>query len=89
MKMAVIMAVLHMCLGVIQKGTNTIYFGKLLEFWTEVVAGLVIFLGLFGWMDALIVAKWFYRIDIDDTSENYGYPLTYDGSEDDESVSLG
>lgn len=68
MKVAVIMAVLHMSLGIIQKGTNALYFGRHLDFWTEVVSGLCIFYGLFGWMDALIVAKWFLRIDIEDTT---------------------
>lgn len=33
--------------------------------WTEVVAGIVILLGLFGWMDVLIFAKWLLPNDID------------------------
>lgn len=68
MKLAVIMGVLHMTIGIIIKGTNTIYFGRWADFWTEVATGLVILLGLFGWMDALIVGKWFHRVDIEDTS---------------------
>ena len=70
MKLGVIMAVLHMSIGIIQKGTNSIYFNKMADFWTEVCTGLVILWGLFGWMDFLIVAKWFHRIDIEDTSDS-------------------
>jgi len=36
---------------------------------TEVIFGLIIFWGLFGWMDALIIAKWFNTINIDDTNQ--------------------
>jgi hypothetical protein len=32
---------------------------------TEVVAGLIILLGLFGWMDILIIAKFFTIKNID------------------------
>ena len=35
----------------------------MLVFWTEVVTGLIILLGLFGWMDILIIAKWFYPME--------------------------
>jgi len=70
MKLAVIMGVLHMSIGIIIKGTNTIYFSRFADFWTEVATGLVILLGLFGWMDALVVAKWFHRVDIEDTTNS-------------------
>ena len=33
---------------------------------TEVIAGLIILLGLFGWMDALIISKFFKVPYIDD-----------------------
>lgn len=69
MKLGVIMAVLHMSIGIVQKGTNSIYFNKLPDFWTEVVTGLIILWGLFGWMDFLVIAKWFHRIDIEDTHD--------------------
>jgi V-type H+-transporting ATPase subunit a len=74
MKLAVIMGVLHMSIGIIIKGTNTIYFGRWADFWTEVAAGLCILLGLFGWMDALVIAKWFHRVDIEDTSASMDIP---------------
>lgn len=35
----------------------------MLVFWTEVVTGLIILLGLFGWMDILIIAKWVYPMN--------------------------
>lgn len=37
---------------------------------TEVVAGLIILLGLFGWMDILIVAKFFKIPYIDECGAN-------------------
>ena len=73
MKISVIMGVLHMSIGVIIKGTNAIHFGKMDDFLSEVVAGLIILLALFGWMDALIIGKWLYPVDIEDktiTPEN-------------------
>lgn len=68
MKMSVIFGVLHMSFGVFCKGTNMLYHGKYLEFLTEVVTGCVILWGLFGWMDALIITKFFTTYDIDDCS---------------------
>jgi hypothetical protein len=38
---------------------------------TEVVAGLIILLGLFGWMDVLIIAKFFKVPYIDQCGPNY------------------
>jgi V-type H+-transporting ATPase subunit a len=35
----------------------------MLVFWTEVVTGLIILNGLFGWMDILILIKWFYPMN--------------------------
>jgi V-type H+-transporting ATPase subunit a len=59
MKMSVIFGIFHMSIGIILKGSNTLYFGQIVKFMTEVVAGLIILLGLFGWMDVLIIAKFF------------------------------
>jgi V-type H+-transporting ATPase subunit a len=70
MKLAVIMGVLHMSIGIIIKGTNTVYFGRWADFWTEVVTGLSILLGLFGWMDLLVVGKWFHSVDIENTNNS-------------------
>jgi vacuolar-type H+-ATPase subunit I/STV1 len=65
MKLSVIFGVGHMTLGILCKGTNTIFFGQYTAFFTEVVAGIVILWGLFGWMDVLIIAKFFKTYDID------------------------
>lgn len=59
MKLAVILGVVHMTLGIVTKGTNTIFFGDYMGFIFEVVTGLIILLGLFGWMDILIFSKWY------------------------------
>lgn len=45
--------------GIVVKGTNAIFFNDYQVFWFEVITGLIILLGLFGWMDVLIYAKWF------------------------------
>lgn len=47
-------------MGVATKGLNAIYFGRWIVLFTEVLTGLIIMLGLFGWMDVLIFAKWTY-----------------------------
>ena len=65
MKLSVIFGVLHMTMGIICKGTNAIYFKDYPTFFTEVVAGLIILLAPFGWMDLLIFGKWFRPIDLD------------------------
>jgi V-type H+-transporting ATPase subunit a len=65
MKISVIVGVVHMTIGIIIKGTNAVYFRRWADLFTEVFTGLVILLGLFGWMDVLIYAKWFHRLDIE------------------------
>jgi len=66
MKLSVIMGILHMTLGIIMKGTNAVYFRRWPDLFTEVFTGLIILLGLFGWMDILIFGKWFTELNIDD-----------------------
>jgi len=60
MKLSVIIGVIHMSIGICVKGTNSIYFSRWLDFYFEVIVGLIILLGLFGWMDILIFSKWTY-----------------------------
>jgi V-type H+-transporting ATPase subunit a len=67
MKISVIFGVLHMTMGILHKGTNCVYFRDWASLTTEVIAGLVILLGLFGWMDLLILAKWLKPLDIEDS----------------------
>jgi len=66
MKLSVIFGVLHMTMGIMHKGTNTIFFKDWPSFFTEVVAGTIILLGLFGWMDLLILGKWLTDLNIED-----------------------
>jgi V-type H+-transporting ATPase subunit a len=63
MKIAVIIGVAHMTMGICTKGLNAVYNKQWLILWTEVVTGLIILLGLFGWMDVLIIAKWLYPMN--------------------------
>lgn len=65
MKLSVIFGVLHMTMGILHKGTNCVYFRDWASLFTEVITGLIILLGLFGWMDLLIIAKWLTPLDID------------------------
>lgn len=62
MKVSVIIAVAHMTIGVIVKGLNALAKEKpdWIVFIFEVCTGVIILLGLFGWMDLLIYAKWIY-----------------------------
>ena len=68
MKLSVIFGVLHMIHGICTAGGNAIYFKQWATFFTEVITGLVILIGLFGWMDFLIFAKWFFPVNIEDTT---------------------
>jgi len=68
MKMSVIFGILHMTMGLIIKGLNSIYFRQYVVLVTEVIAGAIILLFLFGWMDVLIIAKWYKYLDVFDTT---------------------
>ena len=68
MKMSVIFGVLHMSFGIFMKGTNKLYNWQCMDLLTEVFAGFMILGGMFGWMDALILKKFFITYDIDDCS---------------------
>lgn len=69
MKMSVIFAVLHMTFGIIHKALNSAFFRKWTVFAAEVFTGLIILWGLFGFMDVMIIAKFFKTVDIDDIGE--------------------
>jgi V-type H+-transporting ATPase subunit a len=60
MKLAVILAILQMSMGIIMKGLNSLYFKKPLDFIFEFIPQIILILVLFGWMDVLIIAKWMY-----------------------------
>lgn len=58
MRMAVIIGIAHMSMGICVKGLNAVNKGQFIVLFFEVLTGLVILLGLFGWMDWLIIYKW-------------------------------
>lgn len=64
MKMSVIFGILHMNLGILVKGTNAIFRRNWPIFILEVVGGLIILNGLFGWMDLLIFNKWMHPVSL-------------------------
>ncbi|CAD8152710.1 unnamed protein product [Paramecium pentaurelia] len=59
MKLAVIIGVIHMTFGIILKGINAIYFKNWIDFIFEFIPQLIFFTCTFGWMDFLIIYKWF------------------------------
>lgn len=63
MRTSVIIGVVHMSIGIAVKGFNAIFRGQSIVFWFEVVTGLIILNGLFGWMDLLIISKWLYPLN--------------------------
>lgn len=58
MKLAVILGVSHMTLGIILKGINARYFYKPLDFYFEFIPQLVLLTVTFGYMNVLIITKW-------------------------------
>lgn len=66
MKLSVIMGIVHMTIGVIIKGTNNVFHRDWPSLIFEVIAGLILLLGLFGWMDLLIFSKWFFPLSFTD-----------------------
>jgi len=64
--MAVIFGVLHMGFGIFIKGLNNVYFREYIALITECIAGFIILYGIFGWMNVMIIAKYFKQVDIDD-----------------------
>lgn len=58
MKMAVILGVLQMSLGICMKGLNAIYHKSAIDFLFEFVPQIIFLHCLFGFMDLLIILKW-------------------------------
>jgi V-type H+-transporting ATPase subunit a len=58
MKLAVILGVSHMTLGICLKGLNSRYFYKSLDFYFEFIPQLALLTVLFGYMNLLIIVKW-------------------------------
>lgn len=58
MKMSIVIGVIHMCLGILMKGVNSLYFGSAIDFLFEFVPQIFFMTSLFGYMVFLIFAKW-------------------------------
>jgi len=57
MKIAVVIAIIHMTVGVIIKAFNSIYFKRKLDFYFEFIPQFIFLFLLFGYMDVLIILK--------------------------------
>lgn len=68
MKIALILGVLQMSLGIVLKGCNEIYKSNWIEFFFEFIPQLVLFMCLFGFMDLMVIIKWTTDYS-DDTSK--------------------
>ena len=58
MKVSVIIAIIHMCLGVFLKLFNALYFKRTIQVVFEWIPQILFLALLFGFMDVLIVYKW-------------------------------
>jgi len=58
MKLAVIIAIIHMSLGIFMKAFNAVFFSRWVDFFFEFLPQICLLWALFGWMDFLIVYKW-------------------------------
>lgn len=58
MKIAVIIGVVHMTLGVFVKASNSLYFQRYMDLFFEFIPQLTFMVLLFGYMDFLIIYKW-------------------------------
>jgi len=63
MKIAVILGVLQMSLGVCLKAMNAVKFKRWLDFFHEFIPQIVLLWVLFGYMDLLIVKKWLINFE--------------------------
>lgn len=68
MKVALILGVLQMVLGIVLKGFNDAYNSRWIDFTFEFIPQLVMFMCLFGFMDLMVVTKWLSDYS-DDTSK--------------------
>lgn len=63
MRMSVLVGIWHMSMAITVKGFNAVHNKEWLVLVFEVIGGLIILNGLFGWMDVLILAKWVYPMN--------------------------
>lgn len=70
MKIALILGVIQMTLGIILKGCNDAYNKRVIDFCFEFIPQLVMFMCLFGFMDLMVIKKWL----TDYTGRTYAAP---------------
>ena len=58
MKLAVILGVIQMTVGIFIRGLNNIFFGNLVDLIFEFLPMLIFMTSLFGYMIVLIIIKW-------------------------------
>lgn len=58
MKVALILGVLQMSLGIVMKGFNDMYNYRIIDFVFEFIPQLTLFMCLFGFMDLMVIMKW-------------------------------
>jgi V-type H+-transporting ATPase subunit a len=58
MKIALILGVMQMTLGIVMKGFNDIYFKRPVDLIFEFIPQVCMFMALFGFMDFMVVQKW-------------------------------
>lgn len=58
MKSSIVIGVVHMTLGIMMKGLNTVYFGNWSKFFFVFLPELMFFMCTFGYMVLLIILKW-------------------------------
>ena len=74
MKMAIILGVCHMTVGVLMKASNTFHFKDRLTFYCESIPELVLFMAIFGYLCILIFIKWSTNWNIVDLEDHVVYP---------------
>ena len=58
-----------MSLGIFMKAFNNIYFGHYIDFIFEFIPQILVLNALFGYMDALIIAKWIFPFNLNWTTQ--------------------
>ena len=58
MKLSVILGIFQMCMGIILKGINALYFNNTLDFIFEFLPQIIFMISLFGYMIFMIFLKW-------------------------------
>ena len=68
MKIAVILGVLQMSMGICMKAFNAIHFRNKIDFFFEFLPQIILLNVIFGYMDILIIAKWVYPFNLNWTT---------------------